>query len=360
MRRLNKKGLWMAEESGKFILGVIAVVLLLLLAFKLGGILRQQSQYEQAKYTIGEIEKMIESIKDGETKTLFIESPKGWHLVAFQKSQELTDNPTTCGRENCLCLCPKANKESCQTKGICKKNILPFQITTSCSIKGVRTPGCYQFSIVPLLLSILKKNERILFDPGYSTTHRTLLRSTLDEKTKYNFFIIENKEKIPLEVFVSDGKALKLYMSGKPEDSKTTTYTHIHIPLINQDVKRQEESLSKKGYTLFDKQEAIGNILLGIQIEGKTIDKKINLPIVILIGDQAFENVGDIDKEGNVWLSKSFLEDFFSFDERIIWSEEKRKIESHGFTITRKGGLFGRNFITLEIKKTNIKMDIEG
>jgi hypothetical protein len=162
MRRLNKRGFWMGEESGKFILGVIAVVLLFLLAFKLAGIMRQNTQYEQAKYTMSLIEEAISSVKDGETKTVFVESPKGWYLVAFRK--ELTDKPVMCGSEDCFCLCPEGDKpnmptkKSCEREGVCRTLKETSIIPMMCG----KVLNCLKFEKVPLLLAIRKTPQHII------------------------------------------------------------------------------------------------------------------------------------------------------------------------------------------------------
>ncbi len=130
MRKINKRGSWMTEESGKFILGVIAVVLLFMLAFKIAGILTQNTKYEQAKYAMQEIESTINSLKDGETGAVFLESPKDWFIISYSKESKAQNKPSTCGQENCLCICSKADKKECESRGICKvfkeKEIITF------------------------------------------------------------------------------------------------------------------------------------------------------------------------------------------------------------------------------------------
>jgi hypothetical protein len=173
MRKLNKRGFWMGEESGKFILGVIAIVLLFLLAFKLAGIMRQNTQYEQAKYTMSQIENAISSIKEGEAKTVFVESPKDWYLMSFSKEQGFDKIPSSCGGQNCLCLCPKAKKEICEQKGICrafdKKNFSSeTRITGIIPLEEVLT----QFILVPLTISFLKEGEKITLDPSIISTEK--------------------------------------------------------------------------------------------------------------------------------------------------------------------------------------------
>lgn len=150
----------MGEESGKFILGIIAVVLLFMLAFKLIGIMRQNTAYEQAKYTMEEINKILNSLQDKETKTLFIESPKNWYLINFNR--EYNENlPKSCSDKNCLCLCPNSEKDECDKRGVCKtfgdKDIFFLGTDQNCYIKGIPiigttkvVNGCIQFITLPI------------------------------------------------------------------------------------------------------------------------------------------------------------------------------------------------------------------
>ncbi|MEM4181902.1 MAG: hypothetical protein QXX68_01980 [Candidatus Pacearchaeota archaeon] len=122
----NKKGLWFGEEAGKIVLGVIGIVLMIFLMFKLIGILIQKTEYEQAKVAMREIEDTINSLKEGEVGYAFIESPKGWWILAWPY-QNFEQKPQTCG-ENCVCICPtptiatkKNSLRECESKGICKK-----------------------------------------------------------------------------------------------------------------------------------------------------------------------------------------------------------------------------------------------
>ncbi len=187
----------MTEESAKFILGVMAIVLLFLLVSKLAGIMRQNSQYEQAKYALGEIQSTLDSLKEGENGSVFIESPKNWYLIPFVKEQGFLNMPISCGSENCLCLCPepqknelttgtispessnyywiKEGKTLCEKKGICisrqnKINIEGMSSNVLTHVGGKALAKTYQsvetkfmqFNPVPIKLEIEFKNNSFL------------------------------------------------------------------------------------------------------------------------------------------------------------------------------------------------------
>lgn len=166
MRKLDKRGFWMGEESGKFILGVIAVVLLILLMAKLIGIMRTNTQLEQAKNTLEGILDMIKSLEEGKTETLLIESPKNWYLMNFGVKKGRIEMPQTCGGQNCLCICKRRSKEGCEKEGICKMNNIHI-ISEGQKISGyVPYPEIItQFVNVPLTISFEKRDTNIIFNP---------------------------------------------------------------------------------------------------------------------------------------------------------------------------------------------------
>jgi hypothetical protein len=166
MRKLNKRGFWMGEESGKFILGIIAVVLLLILIFKIAGILWHNTEYGQAKYVILEIENIISSLKVDATEIFLIESPKKWYLISFNK-EDTPIPPQDCFKNNCLCLCPSPTKESCEKEGICKPmNQKTWIVGNYCTrleglfSKTIPVSNCISLDILPKNINIRLKNVK--------------------------------------------------------------------------------------------------------------------------------------------------------------------------------------------------------
>ena len=153
----DKRGFWMGEEAGKFILGVIAVVLLLVFAFQMAGILRKDNQLQQARYTMDQISGAIESIQEGETKNVFIESPRGWYLQSFSKNLGYGNRPVACGVKDCLCLCKKTGKDECEKLGVCRA----FQTIILIEHPEIKSNDLLLKLSPPEILHITQKNEKL-------------------------------------------------------------------------------------------------------------------------------------------------------------------------------------------------------
>jgi hypothetical protein len=154
----------MGEESGKFILGVIAIVLLLVLAFKLVGILRQNNQQEQAEASLDRINIAMNSLADGESQKLTIESPLKWFLIPFVRAQlSSSDIPKNCLGERCLCLCPKVSKEKCEEGGVCKSINKEFSVVGReiCSPRESPRTYCILLDPVPVEIILTRKDKQV-------------------------------------------------------------------------------------------------------------------------------------------------------------------------------------------------------
>lgn len=174
----------MTEESAKFILGVIAVVLLFLLIFKLAGIMRQNTKYEQAKYLLGEIEATINSLKDGETGTVFVESPRGWLIWL---------NPEKIKNQK-LCICPQPSwglftltnynqlvEESCDKKGVCLTSEKTLSIPLKCY---ANTLNCFIIERVPMMLTLDQKADRVSITNDGTTVANRILSKIIADKSR--------------------------------------------------------------------------------------------------------------------------------------------------------------------------------
>lgn len=185
MRKLDKRGFWMGEESGKFILGVIAVVLLILLMAKLIGIMRTNTKLEQAKISLSEIEKKINTIDEGTTESIFIESPKDW-LVWI--------NPKKIEGQNQLCICPQPQlldpklknynekvSNSCSEKGVCLTTKKDISISMSCYSNVF---NCFVMDTIPLLIFINRDNDKISMVNMENSYANNILRRVLTNRSK--------------------------------------------------------------------------------------------------------------------------------------------------------------------------------
>ena len=100
MSPIKKRGqTWMTEETGRLILSILVIVLLLLFSSYIIKIFRTNTQIEQANATLTGISDAAKKLSVGQTDTYLIESPKGWTLATFPGNS----------RKLCLCNTPNIN-----------------------------------------------------------------------------------------------------------------------------------------------------------------------------------------------------------------------------------------------------------
>lgn len=100
MRAKNNKGI-LLPETMKIIIAVLCIAALIYLAVKMGGILTQKNQLEQAKATIKEIAAKVNSVEAGEDRNSIVLSPKDWYILSFGAD----DSPNACAAKACVCMC---------------------------------------------------------------------------------------------------------------------------------------------------------------------------------------------------------------------------------------------------------------
>ncbi len=327
----------MTEESAKFILGVIAVVLLFLLAFKLAGIMRQNTKYEQAKYTMGEIESVLNSLGDGKTEPIFVESPQDWYLVGFDNvayDRVPYDRlPTTCGRENCVCICPDYTKESCEKKGICKV-IVGKKVTIPSSCEFSRT-NCFKLEFVPLMIHIASLDKGLIFKGSFTGDPQL---TPTDINGNNFFYIFKDGQYQSSNILVIQNGA---------------NYLEFYPPLIVQNSTKQREFFRSRESNIVlanEIQNLRGNLQLAIRLTSPNRGT-----IYILSGNLVYDAVGEVKDDGSVWLAEEFLSNFFDFgpelqfyEENLQWYQRRESVISDG-----SSNLHIREKIFV-IKKTNI------
>ncbi|GEM_PF-4109299 len=200
----SKKGLWFGEETGKIVLAVIGIVLMIFLLVKIIGILIQKTKYEQAKAAMSEIEMVTSSLKEKEIGYVFIEGPKNWVLKRYSPYEDKQKIPSSCGNKECLCLCPPINfswwdritlidfrdfKEindeiikNCQNKGVCKNLNLPLIITTKCYLN---LPHCRELDKIPLMFTMQKNKGGIIISSHESFDATKFFSMIISNKTKF-------------------------------------------------------------------------------------------------------------------------------------------------------------------------------
>lgn len=112
----NKKGILMPEVL-KILLAVICIAALVYLAAGMYGIFIKKNQIEQARGTLEQITAKINTLKEGETTTVLVLSPKDWFILTFNSAAPA--KPKTC-LGNCICICEDKGAEGCDAGGLCK------------------------------------------------------------------------------------------------------------------------------------------------------------------------------------------------------------------------------------------------
>ncbi len=155
----------MIEESGKLILAIAGIVILLLLAFRLIGLMSERTEDTQAKALMEELDGVIKKMQEGKTEIIFVESPKNWFLMNYKKDLSPENKPTGCGRGECLCLCPTYTLKDCKKKEICRSyETLTF--TTSSQIFHILASdnALAEFKKVPFEIRLKKESNKIILD----------------------------------------------------------------------------------------------------------------------------------------------------------------------------------------------------
>ena len=129
-----RKGRWFLENFASVALAAVGFVLIVILGVQLVNFFI--SEDKNAQKVIDNIMGKVDTLKDGESNTFLIQSTDGLFLVGWSKGEE--GRPDKCFLESCLCVCPNANKDSCQENGICrdidKKETDIFSIVSEGSI----------------------------------------------------------------------------------------------------------------------------------------------------------------------------------------------------------------------------------
>ncbi|MBX4196466.1 hypothetical protein KW805_02680 [Candidatus Pacearchaeota archaeon] len=89
---------------------------------------------ESAKATINILEGKINALEAGQEARFSIRGVNEWYLKGW--SNQDPAKPDVCFLSSCLCICPSNTKDSCQTKGFCRK----FDVATL-SVKAVVSDG---------------------------------------------------------------------------------------------------------------------------------------------------------------------------------------------------------------------------
>lgn len=148
---MRKKGILLPEVL-KIIMGLLGIVILLALAVGLYGIFAK-TDVQIANQHMDKIANIVNNLKDGETQTYLLYSPKGWALTAWPLSYTVLDItsddktndisthvvkgiPNQCISNNwkyCICFCKMQSASysedvlsDCNLFGVCRESKIPL------------------------------------------------------------------------------------------------------------------------------------------------------------------------------------------------------------------------------------------
>jgi len=135
MKKQNKRGFLLGEETIKIIIAVICLVALVYFLVSLY-IANQDKDLQLAKASL---EKLVNDANAGRTETeiynpkgSILNVPQGWGIISFSDAKGAIPNiPNFClnkGWNNCLCICILPGGavhtlvNACNTKGVCQES----------------------------------------------------------------------------------------------------------------------------------------------------------------------------------------------------------------------------------------------
>lgn len=142
MRKIirNKKADITVEKVLEMLLAVAVVVTLIILGFKLYGVMTAKSDYEQAKSHIETISAIANQLEEGESTEYVLLNPKNWMIVGWPyeglKPKECVDN----NWKNCICICSFESDEGLirtVKKGVGVVTFTPENVLERCNQGGI-------------------------------------------------------------------------------------------------------------------------------------------------------------------------------------------------------------------------------
>lgn len=145
----KKKGMLLASEVLKIVIGVICIAFLVYLLFSLYFANSTAQETQEAQSTIKRVGDIITSINNGATASETIPNidPVSWFVLGFVGTQQ---KPNLCAGGDCICICKGPSQflfwtitpqiEQCDNSGVCTdvQNLKSFQ---SFEIKDVKSGG---------------------------------------------------------------------------------------------------------------------------------------------------------------------------------------------------------------------------
>ena len=150
----HKKGVeWLGEETGKILLGVIVIVMLIGLIFVLFNLYAKNNKVLQAQTSLDKIAAAGLSLSQGRMKEVVYQSPRDWTMRFYEARKEGMNG---CENGKCFCLCENKNCDI-DSKYTCKvfsssvnviskdrRDYITFRITPSTLV--VKNTGALEVS----------------------------------------------------------------------------------------------------------------------------------------------------------------------------------------------------------------------
>lgn len=106
LKKINKKGFLLGEETVKIVIALIVVIVLIVLLVNLYMNQANAAKQKQAIDVLEDVNKVkgrLTSLKlNGSSEDLDVQAPKGWYFITFT-GEEI--KPNDCRGMNCLCIC---------------------------------------------------------------------------------------------------------------------------------------------------------------------------------------------------------------------------------------------------------------
>jgi type II secretory pathway pseudopilin PulG len=114
----NKRGVeLMGKNLLEIILAIVAIGLLLYAALALMQIYFGNQRDNQARGQLESLDRVLKEMEIGEEQTKHLLAPTGWHVVSFDKSNNINagyEKPGSFVAKNTLCICKDRNCKICE------------------------------------------------------------------------------------------------------------------------------------------------------------------------------------------------------------------------------------------------------
>ncbi|VVB80440.1 Uncharacterised protein [uncultured archaeon] len=226
---------WMTEETLKVILSVVVIFVLVLLVVKIVSIFMQNTEYEQAKASIGEIKGIMDGMNRGDTKFYLVEGPRRWAFMNYPNRTQLCFCPRYIGtdvlhpwetlKNKALGVTDSVQKNLCNSRGVClEPKITVANLCYPELGSGADQAGCSYIDVVPYEIKITKdlQGNLAIAHVSDSTSDSNLPPVSSDiGNTKYtsSIYALNNDAKFQ--------ELIKNYLTSSSDQNKQAVITYI-------------------------------------------------------------------------------------------------------------------------------------